>query len=142
MWVIWLSIFVIALVIEAMGPEVVSIWFAGGALISLIISLINGVDWWIEVIVFAVVSAALLICVRPMLTKLIKRDIVSSNADSMTGKKGTIIADITELNAGEVTVDGVIWTAISTKDGDTIASGTVVKVLSISGNKLVVTPIK
>ena len=142
MWVIWLCIFVLALVIEASGPEIVSIWFAGGALVSLIISFIEGVPWWIESIVFAVVSAALLIFVRPMLSKLIKRDVVSSNADTMTGKKGTITEDITELKSGEVTVDGVIWTAISTKESDTIVKGTVVKVLSIDGNKLVVTPIK
>lgn len=142
MWVIWLCVFVAALIIEASGPEVVSIWFAGGALISLVISFIEGVPWWIEAIVFAVVSAALLIFVRPMLSKLIKRDIVSSNADAMTGKKGTITEDISELKSGEVNVDGVIWTAISTKESDTIVKGTVVKVLSIDGNKLVVTPVK
>ena len=72
MWIIWLVIFVLALLIEAIGPEIVSIWFAGGALVSLIISFIPGVDWWVQLIVFAVVSAALLVFIRPFLAKALK----------------------------------------------------------------------
>ena len=55
LWIIWLAIFVIALVIEASGPSLVSIWFALGALVTMIISFIPGVAWWIELIVFVVV---------------------------------------------------------------------------------------
>ena len=38
MWIIWLTIFVVSLIIEAIGTDLVSIWFAFGALVSLIIS--------------------------------------------------------------------------------------------------------
>lgn len=141
MWIIWLAVFVLALLIEAIGPEIVSVWFAGGALVSLIISFIPGVEWWIQVIVFAVVSAALLVFIRPFLAKALKRETVNSNADTMVGKKGIIVAKVEETESGEVNVDGVIWTAIATKDGLVIDKDSRVKVMAVSGNKLVVTPI-
>lgn len=139
MWLIWLAVFVAALVFEAMSTEIISIWFAGGAIVAMIMSFIPGVEWWLQLIVFVVVSVALLIFMRPVLSKMVKRDIIPSNADTMVGKKGTVKVAITALNHGEVEVDGVVWTAISTKDGEEIAEGAVVKVLSISGNKLIVT---
>lgn len=141
MWVIWLCVFIAALVIETVGPEIVAIWFAGGALISLIASFIPGVAWWVETVVFAVVSLGLLAFLRPIVTKMIKRDTVPSNADEMSGKKGVVTSDIEPLKKGEVSVDNIIWTAIASKDGDIIKAGTKVKVLSISGNKLIVTPL-
>ena len=141
MWIIWLAVFVLALLIEAIGPEIVSVWFAGGALVSLIISFIPGVEWWIQVIVFAVVSAALLVFIRPFLAKALKRETINSNADTMVGKKGIIVAKVEETESGEVNVDGVIWTAIATKDGLVIDKDSRVKVMAVSGNKLVVTPI-
>ena len=141
MWIIWLAVFVLALLIEAIGPEIVSVWFAGGALVSLIISFIPGVEWWIQVIVFAVVSAALLVFIRPFLAKALKRETVNSNADTMVGKKGVIVAKVKETESGEVSIDGVIWTAIATKDGSVIENDSLVKVMAVSGNKLIVTPI-
>ena len=141
MWIIWLVVFVLALLIEAIGPEIVSIWFAGGAVVSLIISFIPGVEWWVQTIVFAVVSAALLVFIRPFLAKALKRETVNSNADTMVGKKGVIVAKVKETESGEVSIDGVIWTAIATKDGSVIENDSLVKVMAVSGNKLIVTPI-
>jgi membrane protein implicated in regulation of membrane protease activity len=40
MWIIWLVLFVAMLIIEAIGPALVSIWFALGAVIALILSFI------------------------------------------------------------------------------------------------------
>ena len=45
MWIIWLVVFVLALVIEAIGTDLVSIWFAAGAVVAIILSLIPEVPW-------------------------------------------------------------------------------------------------
>ncbi|MCR5692494.1 MAG: NfeD family protein [Bacilli bacterium] len=141
MWIIWLVIFVLALLIEAIGPEIVSVWFAGGAVVSLIISFIPGVEWWVQLIVFAVVSAALLVFCRPFLAKVLKRDTIDLNADTMVGKKGVITSEVKETKSGEVVIDGVIWTAIATKDDMAIGKDSLVKVMAVSGNKLIVMPV-
>ena len=142
MWIIWLGIFVLAIVIEALTADLVTIWFAFGGVIALVISFIPGVNWWIELIVFKVISVATLLCLRPIATKLLKRNIVSSNVDEMIHKKGKMIKGCDELNHGEVKINGVIWTAISSDEHQDIKEGTLVEVLAVDGNKLVVKEIK
>ena len=142
MWAIWLGIFIVALVIEAFSPELVSIWFAAGALISVIVSLIPGTKWWIQLIIFVVVSVSTLLCLRPVIKKFMKRNIVNSNVDEIVHKKGKMTKACDELNHGEVKINGVLWTACSSDEKTPIAEGKLVEVLSISGNKLIVKEIK
>jgi membrane protein implicated in regulation of membrane protease activity len=59
----------------------------------------------------------------------------------MVGKKGVIVAEVKATESGEVNIDGILWTAIATKDGMVIKNDSLVKVMAVSGNKLIVTPI-
>jgi len=138
MWTIWLAIFVIALIIEAVGTDLVSIWFAAGAVVALILSLIPGVAWWVELICFLVISIATLCCFRPMVHRYMRRDLVNSNIDEMRGQKGLLIEKIDLLHRGVVKIGDVKWTAIGATDHDVIAEGSTVEVLAVSGNKLIV----
>lgn len=142
MWIIWLGIFVLAIVIEALSAELITVWFALGGLIALIISFIPGVPWWVELIVFMVISVATLLCLRPLATRLLKRNIVNSNIDEMIHKKGKMIKACDQVNRGEVKINGVIWTAISSDEHQEIKEGALVEVLAVDGNKLVVKEIK
>ena len=74
MWIVWLGVFVISIVIEATTAELVSIFFATGSVIALIISFIPGVEWWVELIVFVVVSGASLLGLRPLVNRLLKKE--------------------------------------------------------------------
>lgn len=138
MWAIWLAIFVIALVIEAVGTDLVSIWFAAGALLALVVGFIPGVTWWIEIILFFVVSIATLLCFRPLVHKFLRRDIINSNIDEMRGKKGLLVEKIDLLHHGVCKINDVSWTAIAQNDKDKIPAGSTVEVLAVSGNKLIV----
>ena len=111
-------------------------------MIATIISLIGGIDWYIELIIFIVISAASLLCLRPVVNKLLKRDEVKTNVDEIIGKKGIMQKSADALNYGEVKIAGIVWTAIVQNDNDVIEKGDKVKVLAISGNKLIVTKIK
>lgn len=142
MWIIWLVVFVIALIVEWATDEIVSIWFGIGSLISLILSFIPGVEWWIQVIVFVVISAACFAFLRPFLKKLIKRTKVDTNIDEIIGKKGIMTDEYTDLNNGEVKINGVLWTAVNTNESETLEKGAKVKVVAIEGNKLIVMKIK
>jgi membrane protein implicated in regulation of membrane protease activity len=142
MWIIWLSIFVVALVIEAIGTDLVSIWFAAGALVALILSLIPDVPWWVELIIFVVISLATLCCFRPLVHKYMRRNLVNSNIDEMVHKKGLLVAKIDLLHHGEVKINDVIWTAIADEEKVSIPVGATVEVLAVSGNKLIVREVK
>ena len=138
LWIIWLVIFISMVVVEASGPNLVSIWFALGALVALIISFIPGVAWWIELIVFVVVSAASLLALRPVFKHLLKRNIFKSNVDSFQGKRGYVVEDITYLIPGAVKMGDVKWSAVPQDKNTTFLKGEVVEVVSVNGNKLIV----
>ena len=138
MWIIWLVLFVAMLIIEAVGPALVSIWFALGAVIALILSFIPEVAWWIEVIVFVVISIATLLALRPILKRYIKRNNYNTNIDSFTGKRGYVIEDITYLRPGAVKIGDVSWTAIPVKKDEKIVENEIIEVVAVNGNKLIV----
>jgi membrane protein implicated in regulation of membrane protease activity len=138
MWAIWLGLFVLALVIEAVGTDLVSIWFAAGALTALIVSFIPGVDWWIQLIIFMAISIACLLCLRPLVHRYLRRDLVNSNIDEMKGKKGLLIEKIDLLHQGVCKINDVRWTAIAANEKDKIPAGSTVEVLAVTGNKLIV----
>ena len=138
LWIIWLAIFALAVIIEASGPNLVSIWFAIGSLVSLIISFIPGVAWWIQVIVFVVLSVVSFIALRPIFKRFMKHNIFNTNIDSYTGKKGIVVEEITLLNPGSVKIGDVKWSAIPLDEKEKFNVNDVVEVVAISGNKLIV----
>ena len=138
MWIIWLSLFVLMVIIEASGPELISIWFAFGALISLIISVIPGTPWWAELIVFLAISITTLFALRPVFRRYFKRNIVRTNIDGFIGKMGYVIEDISFLRPGAIKIGDVRWTAIPVNEKDTIKENEIVEVVSLSGNKVIV----
>ena len=138
LWIIWLVIFVSMLIVEAIGPNLVSIWFALGALVALIVSFIPGVAWWIELIVFVVVAATTLLALRPLFKGLLKKNIFKSNVDSIEGKRGFVVEDITYLIPGAVKLGDVKWSAVPLNKEDNFLKGEVVEVVAINGNKLIV----
>lgn len=72
MEVLWLALLIVFAVLEASTVSLVSIWFMGGALTALIAALC-GAEIWLQIILFFVVSIALLLCLRPLSKKLLKR---------------------------------------------------------------------
>lgn len=138
MWIIWLALCVIMLLIEAVGPGLVSIWFSFGALVALIVAFIPGVAWWIEVIVFVSISIATLLVLRPMMKRYFKRNNYNTNIDSFTGKRGYVIEDITFLKPGAVKIGDVSWTAVPVSRDEKIVENEIIEVVAINGNKLVV----
>ena len=138
MWIVWLSLFVIMLIVEAIGPALVSVWFAFGALLSLIVSFIPGVPWWVEVIIFVVVSGATLLALRPVFQKYFKRNSYKSNIDSFQGKRGYVIEDITYLKPGAVKIGDVSWTAVPLDQKTEIKENEIIEVVGVHGNKLIV----
>lgn len=134
---IWLGITVLSLVIEAFTTELISIWVAGGALVALILSAINGVPYYAEIIVFVVLSIILILFTRPMCKKYLMRNERKTNVDTIIGIKCAVTEEITPLKHGKVKIYGVEWTAVSS-NGTTIEKDKIVEVLAVDGNKLIV----
>lgn len=137
-WV-WLALLGVFLAIEGATVALVSLWFIGGAAVALIFALC-GLPLWSQVLVFAAVSAALLICLRPFLKKYINSKKVNTNVDALIGKHAVVTEAIDNLHGqGTVKVGGNLWSARSVGDAP-IAADTVVVIRRIEGVKVFVEP--
>ena len=77
MWIIWLVVFIVALIVEANTYELVSIWFAFSSVVTLIISFIPGCSWYIELIIFLILSIASIFALRPFIKKFMQKEIAA-----------------------------------------------------------------
>lgn len=132
---IWLGLMVIFLIVEAACPvHLVSIWFAVGSLVAALVGLLHG-PLWLQVVLFLVVSGALLALLWPFVRKFLNPKLEKTNIDSVIGAQGYVTAPIDNITAqGQVKLNGMEWTARST-DGHPIEAGTLVKVDKIEGVK-------
>ena len=96
------------------------------------------VDLIWQLLVFIALSVLLLATCRRPITKLIGKNKISTNADSVVGREFILLTPISFNVAGSVKINDVVWTADTEEDGVTIAAGERVKVVEIRGNKLIV----
>jgi len=134
---IWLGLLLLFLAIEAGTVTLVSIWFAGGALAALIVSLFCPV-LWVQAVVFLGVSCVLLLLLRPVTKKFFTPRLTKTNVDSVIGSVGKVTQSIDNVAAaGQVKLGAMYWTARSA-NGEVIPEGTLVCVERIEGVKVFV----
>ena len=138
---IWFALMVVFLIAEGACPfHLISVWFAVGSLAAVVVSLLNGAVW-LQITVFLVVSAALLLSLWPITRKLQPKK-TKTNVDALIDSRGYVTVDIDNLSAtGQVKLGAMEWTARSTS-GDPIKAGTLVKVDRIEGVKAFVSEVK
>ena len=135
--IIWLIVLVVCLVVEISTLGLTSIWFAGGALLALLIAMIGG-PLWLQVLVFLVTSIVLLIFTRPIAAKYFNKNREKTNVNSKIGKQAIVTVTIDNLKGeGQIVTEGMEWTARSL-DSPIIEEGAVVTIEKIEGVKAVV----
>ena len=128
-----------AIAIVCMGLEIASsgFWFMWLGIAGIVIALlaltglVTGLV--VQFILFAVISLILIVFTRPLLMRFIKVRDTHSNTDALIGKPAVVIQPITPLEAGQVKVNGEIWSAVSDVE---LAAGEKVRVIAVTGVKL------
>ena len=134
---IWLGIFVLTVILEASTQDFVSIWFSVGALVAIAIS--YSAPFWVELIVFVVISAMALIFTRPLVKKLMDRTVRKTNSDDFVGKRVKVEKEITKYDGGLVKLNGIVYSAILMEEEEkSIPLDSIVEVVSLKGNRVVV----
>ena len=136
-YILWVAVFVAALVIEGLTLQLMSIWFAVGALAALISSFFGVPNAW-QWVIFVAVSILLFLATRPLIRRWNHIPTVRTNADSVIGMEGIVKEEINTLEGtGRVFVNGLSWAA---RADTVIPEGTTVTVLSMQGVTLTVEP--
>lgn len=130
----WLALFVVAIIIEVISADMISIWFALAAIPSFIIALLEGHIAW-QIISFIFITAVLLILTRPVVKKYLKTNEIKTNVDAMVGMTAKVVKEIRPNEVGRVVVRSIDWAAMAK---ETILVGEQVRVLDVDGNKLIV----
>lgn len=139
--IFWLAAAVVLGITEGITVALTSIWFALGAIAAMIVALFGG-ELWLQILVFAIVSLASLLALRPLAkTKLGGSIKTATNADRIIGQEAVVTEDIDNLaGTGAVTIGGTVWTARS--DSNTpISAGSHIIILRIEGVKVFVQPL-
>lgn len=134
----WLIVFVVFVGIEVATMALTTIWFAGGAFIAFLLSMM-GASVEVQLAVFVIGSFLLLFLTRPFASRYINRNTVKTNADSLIGKKARVTEEINDdLGTGIAVIDGKEWTARTEDRSVIIPPGVMVTVDDIRGVKLIV----
>ena len=135
--IVWLIILALCLLVEIATLGLVTIWFAGGALVTFFVAMVTD-SLLIQVVVFLVVSLLLLFFTRPFAKKFYNSKRTKTNVDSIIGEQCKVTETIDNFNGtGTVLLNGLEWTARS-KDETVIEAGVRVKVCAVDGVKVIV----
>ncbi len=132
---IWLAAMIFTIVIEAVAPGLVAIWFIPGEVIAMILAFFGvGIEWQIGV--FLVVSIVVLIFGRKFGKIFFKKE--KTNTDALIGQSALIIEEVCNLESrGAAKLEGKVWSVRSDDDSVTFQVGEYVEVVEIRGVKLI-----
>ena len=134
----WTCAIILFLVIEAIVPGLVSIWFAVGSIPALISALFRGPIWQ-QVVLFLVTSVVALALTRPLAKKYVNSRVQPTNADMLIGRDCVVKETVDNLQGtGAVSVAGKVWTARAENENEILPVSSVAQVLRIDGVKLIV----
>ena len=135
---LWLVVLIVSIGVEVATLGLTSIWFAGGAVVAVIVAAFHG-PVWLQILLFFAVSLLLLFFTRPIAVRYFNRDRVRTNVESMIGRQAIVTSEIDNLQGiGQVTVGGQEWSARTEGDGLNLQPGTVVDIVAVNGVKLIV----
>ncbi len=139
---VWIAVMVVALVVEAMAPGLVAIWFVPAALVSAILAACS-VPEWIQLVVFLALSVATILVARFVFNRFGVRTHEATNVEAIVGERCLVTETIENLaGCGQVKVRGMYWAARAMDENAVIEKDTVVIVRAVEGVKLIVSPEK
>jgi len=140
-WHILVTIGIIAFIIEIFTAGFISGSIGIGFLFSAIGNYFGLEIKW-QILMFAFGVSLTYFLVRPIITKYgYRNNKIKTNQDALINRDGTVTQEINPLkNTGRISIDGDDWKA-STKTGEIIKVGTLVKVVAIESIILFVEPL-
>jgi membrane protein implicated in regulation of membrane protease activity len=142
-WVVWIALILVFLVVEVFTLDFTFLMLAFGSVAGLASSF-TPLNFWVQVVIAAVVAILLVFAVRPPLLRRLRRgsDPALSNVDRLLGQTGTVVTDFVSGTGYVKLLNGETWTSRSgaSEKGLDLVVGDRVVVLSIDGATAVVAP--
>lgn len=133
--IVWLLVVIALIVIDIVTSSFIFMWFSLGAIVAIMLSLLEiSVAW--QIVAFLVVGVATVSIGYPWAKKKFKADVnhVPTMEQTYIGKEMIANEDMEEKS--KIKVDGIYWTAYN--KGKIIKKGEKYTITGIEGNKLIV----
>jgi membrane protein implicated in regulation of membrane protease activity len=134
----WLGIAVVLALVEVLSLDLVLLMFGLGAVAAAIATGL-GAPLWLAILVFTIVSVALLYFVRPAIVqRLHAGPTLTTGHDALIGRSGVVLEPVDQRN-GRIQLAGEVWSARTAGEHEMFDTGTEVLVTRIDGATAVVT---
>lgn len=133
----WAVAVIVFVTVEILTVQLVSVWLAVGAFITMIVTYFTDIELIGQLMIFIISSAVLLALTFPLIRKFRSKGYIPTNSELNAGKQAVVIEEInTSSGTGRVTLSGVDWKAVS---DEVIPADSIVTVKAVDGAKLIVT---
>ncbi len=123
---------------EVLTGDLFLLMLGGGALAAAGTSWLLNWPIWADGAVFLVVSVLLLVLVRPALRRRMQSaEALETGIEALEGRSALVLDQVTQ-HAGQVKLEGEVWTARPLNDHDVYEAGDHVMVMRIDGATAVV----
>ena len=135
---IWIAVIVLAIIIELLTDQLVSIWFVPAAVVATVLDFAKIEIVW-QLLAFFAIALVGIIIGRTFLAKYMKPGKDSkTNIEAIIGERCIVTEKIDNLaGCGQAKVRGQQWSARSVSDDDVFEVGEVLNIVAIEGVKLI-----
>ncbi len=134
---IWLAILILAIVVEVLTDQLISIWFVPASIVAIILDFCN-VDILWQILVFLLVAGVGIVLAKTVFAKYFKASITKTNIDAIIGERCIVTEKIDNFaGCGQVKIKGLIWSARGVDDDAIYEVGEILNVVAIEGVKVI-----
>ena len=134
---IWITLIVLAVVVEALTDQLISIWFVPGSVVAIVFDFFE-LDLVWQIFVILVLAAGGIVLARTLIKKNNQESNVKTNLDAIIGEKCVVTERIDNYaGCGQAKVRGQIWSARGVSEDSEFEVGEVLKIVAIEGVKLI-----
>ncbi len=140
--VVWVVLALVLVALETVTVAFIGVYLAIGALCAAVVAAFDG-PLWLQLVVFAIVSASTLFLTRPALrSRFLSTPLVPSNAPALVGRRGVVVVAIPAGTGGrgQVHIGTEDWSARSADETD-VEVGATVEVVALEGVAVLVRPV-
>jgi membrane protein implicated in regulation of membrane protease activity len=132
-WVIWLAVFLLLAIVEMLSLDLYFIMLGVGSLGGLAVALAGG-PGWLQVVVFGLVSLAMVLLVRPIAIRHLRKapEGFRTNIDRLIGQDALVLEPVSRIS-GRAKIVGEVWTARTDVDQPSMDPGSYAVVSRIEG---------
>ncbi|MBR2931082.1 MAG: NfeD family protein [Clostridia bacterium] len=133
----WIAIMILAIVVESLTDQLVSIWFAPAAIVATVLDFFPVFILW-QVLAFLCVSALGIFIARRLILNRRGAADSKTDLDMIVGEKCLVTEKIDSFaGCGQAKVRGQIWSAKGLNEDDIFEEGEVLQIVAIEGVKLI-----